>query len=144
MTFLNVATLGLRGRHHQALANMITTNDVRTSRPHLELLAGNYLTYKVKSDQSGGSPHCRICISGVEESVSHVVSSCGGMADDRTRILTEFRTLCNSTKNRISFDEISKCENNLTQLILDPTILNLPVRVHISDPLVPQLFKLSR
>lgn len=144
MTYLNVSTLGLRGRHHPALANMKTTNDVRTSRPHLKLLSGNYLTYKVKSDQSGGSPDCRICISGIEESVSHVVSWCGGMTDDRTRIFTEFRRLCNSTKNRIDFDEISRCENNLTQFILDPTSLNLPVRVHMSDPLVPQFFKLSR
>ena len=144
MTYLNVSTLGLRGRHHPALANMKTTNDVRTSRPHLKLLSGNYLTYKVKSDQSGGSPDCRICISGIEESVSHVVSSCGAMTDDRTRIFTEFRRLCNSTKNRIDFDEISRCENNLTQFILDPTSLNLPVRVHMSDPLVPQFFKLSR
>ena len=102
------------------------------------------MTYKIKSDQSGGSPDCRICMSGIEESVSHVISSCGGMTDDRTRIFTEFRKLCNSTKNQISFDEISKCENNLTQFILDPTSLNLPVRVHISDPLVPQFFKLSR
>ena len=45
MTYLNVSTLGLRGRHHPALANMKTTNDVRTSRPHLKLLSGNYLTF---------------------------------------------------------------------------------------------------
>ena len=69
-------------------------------------------------------------MSGIEESVSHVISSCGGMTDDRTRIFTEFRQLCNSTKNQISFDETSKCENNLTQCIIDPTILNLPNRVH--------------
>ena len=42
-----------------------------------------------------------IWLFGIEESVSHMVSSCGGMADDRTKILTEFRRLCYSTKNRV-------------------------------------------
>ena len=79
MGYFNVSTLGLRGRHHPALANQLTSNDVRISRPHLKLLAGNYLTYKIKADQSGGSPACRICRSGAEESVSHVVSACSGM-----------------------------------------------------------------
>ena len=76
MTYLNVSTIGLRGRHHPALSNMATTNEVRISRPHLKFLAGNYLTYKIKAEQSGGSPRCRICTTGEEESVSHVISAC--------------------------------------------------------------------
>ena len=86
MAYLNVATLGLRGRHHPALSNMATTNEVRVSRPHLKMLAGNYLTYKMKSEQSGGSPHCRICTSGQEESLSHVISSCEGLSGDNNGI----------------------------------------------------------
>jgi hypothetical protein len=38
MEYLNVATIGLRGRHHPALSNLITTHDVRPSGPHLEFL----------------------------------------------------------------------------------------------------------
>jgi hypothetical protein len=86
MKYLNVSTIGLRGRHHPALSSMITTQDVKLSRPHLKLLAGNYLTYKIKADQSGGSPLCRICTSGHEETVSHVISSCQAMAVERDRI----------------------------------------------------------
>ena len=54
MGFLNTYACNLRGRHHPALSNMITTWDVTRSRPHLKFLSGNYLTYKVKSEQSGG------------------------------------------------------------------------------------------
>ena len=139
-----MATTGLRGRHHPALSNMATTNEVRVSRPHLKMLAGNYLTYKMKSEQSGGSPHCRICTSGQEESLSHVISSCEGLSGDRDRIIMEFRNLCSVTKNSINFDEILKNEQNVTQFILDPSSLNLPVRVSLSDPVISDFYRLSR
>ena len=73
MEYLNVSTVGLRGRHHPALFNMVTTHEVQFSSPHLKFLSGNYLTYQTKSDLSGGFPHCRIykCDS---ETVNHVIS----------------------------------------------------------------------
>ena len=64
LQYLNVAALGLRGRHHPALSNLITTHDVRLSKPHLKFLSGNYLTYSVRAKQSGGSSICKICLSG--------------------------------------------------------------------------------
>ena len=144
MSYLNVATRGLRGRHHPALSNMITTCEVKLSRPHLKFLAGNYLTYQVKANQSGGcSAHCRICTSN-EESISHVISSCVGMKTVRERLLLQFAELCKSTKNKINFEEIKLCEKQLCQFILDPTSLNLPVRVSLQDPLVPEFYRLSR
>jgi hypothetical protein len=45
MNYPNVSTTGLRGRRHQALANLVTTKEVKLARPHLKFLAGNYLTY---------------------------------------------------------------------------------------------------
>ena len=144
MTYLNVSTLGLRGRHHPALSNMTTTNDVRIARPHLKFLAGNYLTYQIKAEQSGGSPLCRICTSGQEETICHVISSCQQLAVERETFFLEFRQFCSLTKNHIDFDDISKCEENVTQFILDPSSLNLPVRVSLSDPLMSEFFKLCR
>ena len=144
MKYLNVSTTGLRGRHHPALSNMVTAHEVKLSRPHVKFLAGNYLTYKIKSDQSGGSPRCRICQSGCDETVSHVISTCQGMAVERNRLLSEFKVLCSKTKNQIVFDDIIKSEELLCQFILDPTSLNLHTRVSLSDPLVPQFYKLSR
>ena len=143
MKYLNISTLGLRGRH-QALSNMITTNDVKLSRPHVKFLAGNYLTYQIRSEQSGGSPRCRICPTECPETVSHVISTCSGMAVERERLLTEFSDLCTKTKNEIIFQEISKDEETLCQFILDTLSLNLQTRVDIHDPLVPEFYRLSR
>ena len=61
MGYLNVSLSGLRGRHHPALANIITTYEVQKCRIHLKMLAGDFFTYEVKADQSGGSPYCRCC-----------------------------------------------------------------------------------
>ena len=141
---LNVSTSGLRGRHHPALSNLITTHQVKLSRPHLKFLAGNYLTYKIKADQSGGLPHCRICATDCDETISHVISTCTGMTVQRERVLKEIKQLCKLTKNQINFDKLSESENGLCQFILDPTSLNLPMRVSLSDPLLPEFFKLSR
>ena len=73
-----------------------------------------------------------------------MISACQQLAGERERIFSEFRQLCRLTTNCIDFDEISKNEENVTQFILDPTSLNLPVRVSLSDPLVSEFFKLSR
>ena len=144
MKYLNVSTIGLRGRHHPALADMKTTHDVRLSRPHLKLLSGNYLTYQTKANQSGGSPRCRLCTSGQEESVSHVVSTCLAMAAEREKIFSEYENMCKLTKNKINFEEILQSEETTCQFILDPTSLNLPVRISLYDPMLPQFFRLSR
>ena len=144
MTYLNVSTIGLRGRHHPALSNLITTREVQLSRPHIKFLAGNFLTYKIKADRSGGSSRCRICLSGSDETVSHIIASCQSLSVERTRILSEFRNLCRLTKNQINFENILKNEETLTQFILDPTSLNLSERLSSKDPLVKDFFKLSR
>ena len=92
MTYLNVTAMGLSGRHHPSLSNLITTQDVKISRPHLKFLAGNYLTYSTKATQSGGSAHCRICLF-PRETVSHIISSCLGMTDEREKLLIEYKSL---------------------------------------------------
>ena len=144
MNYLNVSTTGLRGRHHPALSYMITTREVKLSRPHIKFLSGNYLTYKIKADQSGGSARCRICTSGSEESVTHVISTCQALREQRDKVLEEYRTLCKLTKNKIDFEEIEKSDEELCQFILDPTSLNLQIRVSLQDPLLTDFVKLSR
>ena len=143
MGFLNVSTLGLRGRHHPAISNMITTREVKLSRAHLKFLSGNYLTYEVKHNQSGGSRHCRICMN-ESESIIHVIVACPGMADVRQKLLKELRQLCSQTRNNINLDELAQDEKNLCQFILDPSSLNLETRVSLSDPSIHALFKFSR
>ena len=108
-----------RGRHHPALANIITTKEVKQARPHLKFLAGNYLTYQMKADQSGGFARCFICTSG-----ENVISTCTGMEVERNRLLEEFKTLSGSTKTHIHFENIAENEKFLCELDLDPLILN--------------------
>ena len=66
------------------------------------------------------------------------------MKEERTKLLAEFRQLCSLSKNCINFENFIEEEKMLCQFILDPTSLNLPVRVSLDDPLVPQFFRLSR
>ena len=144
MGYLNTFSCGLRGRHHPSLANMVTTWDVKKSRAHLKFLSGNYLTYKIKADQSGGSPRCRICETGAEETVSHVISNCSALQLERQKILPDISKLCALTQNKINFEELLQSEEKLCQFILDPTSLNLTLRVNLQDKLVPAFFQLSR
>ena len=62
------------------------------------MLTGDFDTYKLKSELSGGSPHCRMCSyenkvgeSGhkYSESIAHVLISCCEIDDKRQKILSE-------------------------------------------------------
>ena len=76
--------------------------------------------------------------------VSHVIVSCQRLATERNNIFCEYKNLCTLTKNNICFDEILKSEEITCQFILDPSSLNLPVRVSSYDPILPQFYRLSR
>ena len=142
MKYLNINLYGLTGRCHPAISsNIITTDDVKMMRPHLKMLGGDYLTYQIKSQQSGGSPLCRLCRSDID-SISHIVYSCREL--NRKTFFSEMKYLCSLSKNNINFDEILKSEESTTQLILDPCSFNLVNRVHLDDPIREDFFKLSR
>ena len=146
MKYLNVSLSGLRGRHHPALANIITTTEVQKSRIHLKMLAGDYFTYEVKSDQSGGSPHCRSCLdpSKPVENLQHIISICSAYSDIRERISVEYKEICSTSKSNISFEEICSDSEVFCQFVLDPASFNLTKRVHMNDPTLLPLFRLSR
>ena len=144
LKYLNVSLLGLSGRHHPALSGLVTVTDVQKSRHHLKMLVGDLFTYEKKSEQSGGSPNCRLCIDNKSESVSHILTFCSAYTDIRTRILEEFAYLCLSSKSDINFPDMMKENEVLCQFILDPTSMNLSERIHRNDPLVESFFKTSR
>ena len=93
MTYLNISVSGLRGKRHPALSNMMTTREVEKSRPHIKMLCKDYYTYQRRSDQSGGSPHCRACSDQYTadkrpvESIPHILTVCTAYSDIRERIL---------------------------------------------------------
>ena len=47
------------------------------------------------------------------------------------------------SKNNLNIEDFSSTEDVRTQFILDPTSMNLVLRVHMLDPIVPELFKLT-
>ena len=92
------------------------------------------LLYSTKATQLRGSSHCRICLEPCE-TVSHA---------QWEKILLEFESLCiYEHKNKIDFEKILEDKALLCQFILDPTSLNLPKRVSMNDPLLPNFFKMS-
>ena len=48
LKYLNLFLLGLSGRHHPALSDIVTDNDVKKSRHHLKMLFGDLFTYEKK------------------------------------------------------------------------------------------------
>ena len=144
MRYFNVSLIGLRGKHHPSLTNIVKTEEVKKLRLHTKFLTCDYLTYESKFNQSGkGSPLCKICKT-ENESISHITSVCPAFSNIRTRILQEMREVCLLSKTDINFENLLDCPQTLTQFILDPINFNLKNRVHICDPIVQPLYKLSR
>ena len=145
MRYLNVSVSGLNGTSHPALSNIMTANEVKQMRPHIKMLAGDYFTYSIQAEQSGCSPHCRLCFAPFED-IEHIVASCNATANMRDKFLSEMAVLTSFTASKIDFLEITRNQSILTQFILDCTSLNLEGkhRVNVQDPAVSTIFKKSR
>ena len=151
MKYLNISLSGLNGKCHPALNNIITSHQVRKSRIHLKMLAGNFLTFERKAKQSGGSPHCRSCAPLTpsvspppSESLMHMLTSCLAYSDIRSRICEEYLYLCSISKSRVSWQMIVSDDDSFCQFVLDPASFNLKQRIHMDDPVLGSLFELSR
>ena len=144
LKYFNVSLLGLSGRHHPALSGLVTTQDVRKSRAHIKMLIEDLYTYEIKSEQSGGSPHCRLCSAEQTENISHILTFCSAYSDIRIRILEEYSYLCLQVKSVLDFSELMTDSEILCQFILDPSSFNLKQRIHLNDPLLGSFFRVSR
>lgn len=145
LRYFNVSLLGLRGRAHPAIQNVFTPEEVKKMRPHIKFLTGNYLTMKIRSEQSDTiSPHCTLCDLGCDQDYCHLLASCDAFQTERNKLLTQLSLLCEKTKNNILLSEFTYEKETLTQFILDPCSLNLTKRVSMDDPLLPEFFRLSR
>ena len=136
--------LGLSGRHHPALSGIITVNHVKKSRYHIKMLVGDLFTYKMKSEQSGGSPNCRLCPDIKDETISHILTFCSVYSDIRIRIFEEYSYLCMQSESGVNFSDIMSDSDKLSQFILDPTSLNLERRINVNDPFLNTFFETSR
>ena len=143
MNYLNVSLTGLRGKAHPAIFNIKTAHEAKISRPHLKMLAGDYLTMQIKSTQSGGSPLCQVCTEDIPsiETIEHILIHCSAYSEVRGRIIEELRNVLCQNEH---IQTIIESKENLCQFILDPTSINLSNRVNQQDPVVDTLFHLSR
>ena len=110
-------------------------------------MCSDYYTYVKRADQLGGSPHCRCCYA-IEsesrhiESTAHILTKCVAYADIRARIFPELSGLC--SRSGLDFQEYLNDDDKLCQFSLDPTSLDLPRRIGISDPNLDTYFRKSR
>ena len=113
------------------------------------MLYETYFTYEIRANQSGASPHCHTCsqpnqVERPSENLVHIITECVAYEDIRNRILPELSELFHQAKSNISFENISNDKNKLCQFILDPSSLNLSPHISKNEPLLEQLFNLSR
>ena len=136
--YLNISLLGLRGRHHPALSNLLTTHDVQKSIPHIKMLCNDYFTYENSANQSCFNAEKQI---NKVEDITHIIAICNSYTDIRERIIEEFSSLCKQSKSKVDFKNILMDKETLCQFI--PSNMNLKSCVNIKDELLPEFFKLS-
>ena len=143
--YLNVSVTGLRRQHHPAISGLITAEDVKLSRSHIKMLSGDFFTYQKKSNQSGGSPHCRVCGDPSEnETIFHILITCSAYIELRRKVIQQFENICTTNQMFFDFQHIKSSSKEMCQFLLDPTSLNLKYRINPSDPNVNSYFQLSR
>ena len=128
LSFLNVQTIGLCGRSHPALHNLLTTQAVKIARPHLKMLAGDYMCYYFLWKDRGSDPQCRLCPSSkyLPETITHMLMLCRGTHETRNRLWPE---LVNTIATTFPLNKMLSGDVAVTtaaQFILDCTSLNLP------------------
>ena len=97
-----------------------------------------------KLHKSGGNPHCRSCNSFENENIFHIVSKCIGYEELRRKIKTEYEEVCHKSQTNLNFKEIVVSDISFCQFVLDPTSMNLSTRINIKDPILKEIFQISR
>ena len=152
LEFLNVQVVGLSGRPHPVLHGIVTTQEVVKSRAHLRMLSGDYpCQYYIGRDRNLDTA-CQLCKQIVppqhsteSEDMTHLLTSCRATADTRSMVLPD---LLNEIAKHFPNNPVLTPTGThwLTQLILDPTSLNLPMSARISPdhPALPQILSKCR
>ena len=142
LRFINVQLSGLSGRPHPSLLWILTTQDVQRARIHIKMLAGDYLCYDHLAKDRGLDPACRLCQPllphpAPAEDMIHLLTVCRATADTRSRIIPDLlNCIVRHFPNNNLLSNLS--HKHLSQFILDPTSLNLPLNIRI-QPCHPDL-----
>ena len=137
LSYLNTQAAGLSGRMHPLLTGILTTQDVIFSRIHIKMVSGDYNCYYYLDRDRGIGAYCRLCsaltpeLKPPDETMVHLLTRCRSTVDTRTRILPD---LLNTVSQDLPDNDLLSHHNhdNLTQFILDPTSLNLPLNIRVS------------
>ena len=151
LCFLNVQVQCLTGKPHPILQYVLTTQEVLRSRAHVRMLAGDYPCFSYLGSDRHHYASCRLCLAlslhqpAPEENMVHLLTRCRCTASTRTRIIPD---LMNLLSQHFPSNDILVHPNHthLTQLILDPTSLNLPMNIRISPdhPALPAVLTMCR
>ena len=134
LTYLNVQVNGLSGRPHPVLSGILTTQEVTKSRVHLKMLAGDYPCQMYLSSDNASCLLCQSLLQGQPtptEDMVHLLTRCRATADTRSGLIPD---LLNTISQYLPTNSILANPNqvHLTQFILDPTSLNLPMNIRLS------------
>ena len=137
LSFLNVQATGLTGRPHPVLQGILTTQEVVRARVNVKMLAGDYPCSAYIGRDRGQDTSCRLCKllhpahTAPTEDMIHLLTLCRGTSDTRSRYIPE---LLNIISEYFPENSLLRLMDNshLTQFILDPTSLNLPVLSRVS------------
>ena len=135
LEYLNVSVNGLTGKRHPIMYNIESTYEAERARVHIKMLSGDYPCFENLARDGNVPPFCRICspeiISGdpPTESLAHVLSHCVGTSGTRSRLLPD---LLNTIASVCPDNPVLNEYSHMTQFILDPTSLNLPLAARIS------------
>ena len=151
LNFLNIQATGLSGRPHPTISGILTTQDVTKSRIHIKMLSGDYPCYYYLGSDREKDAFCRLCHSlsplhpPPDEDMVHLLTRCRGTLETRSRVIPE---LLNTIQQHFPTNSILVEQNHshLTQLILDPTSLNLPMNMRIppNHPALPLVLAVCR
>ena len=151
LCFLNVQALGLSRKVHPVLLGVLTTQEVLQSRVHVRMLSGDYPCSAYIGNDQQMNRYCKLCQSlhpynpAPVEDMVHLIARCRATADTRNRVLPALLNLVSKhfPKNQILSEPN---QTQLTQFVLDPTSLNLPVSIRISsnNPNLSELLRVCR
>ena len=153
LKFLNVQATGLTGRLHPVVSGIFSTQEVVRARVHIRMLSGDFPCSAYLATDRGQDPACCLCQNlfpetpAPAENMTNVLLTCRATAtaSTRTRLMQE---LLNIIASQSPNNELLTKPNHayLAQLILDPTSLNLPSSIRISQdhPGLQQLLPMCR
>ena len=98
-------------------------------RPHVKMLAGDYLCFSTLARERGSNPECKLCPSSPHRpspavDMIHILTRCRGTADTRQRMVPE---LFNTVSKYFPLNNLLIQQDHaiLTQFILDSSSPNL-------------------